>query len=102
MSPEKTKIDYLKSHYVPLILQFIRHEITAEEFQTQYMKLMQEDPYISPNKSIFDLLQAIFEDADAYDIEALPEDAPLLITEQELRECCLKNYERLQQLLSKY
>jgi len=86
--------------YIPLISDFLQHQITAEAFQKRYMKQLQQDPLTPYPPEAFEIMKSIFEDADAYAPDATPEEAPIALTEEELRACCAKNLQKLQRIIN--
>ncbi len=91
---------YIRDVYIPLLTDFLENRISALEFQDKYLDAFQADPYGSPTPEIFDVLQAIFEDADAHEPEPDPE--YFQIGEQEFRECCEKNLQKLKAIVQAY
>lgn len=64
--------------------------------------MIQDDPLVSYPDEDFDVLQAIFEDAMAYEPEPDTREGSLDIDEKELRECTTKNLEKLKAIVQAY
>jgi hypothetical protein len=94
------KIKMIKNEYIPLINKFLSSEISAWDFAQQYFKTMKDDPTTSYNPETFSILQAIFEDCDAYWPTPDPNE-PWEIGEDELRRCCQRNLEKLKEIVNK-
>lgn len=71
--------------YKKLIVDFLEERMSANEFQTQYLKKFKEcDDRM--DESVFEILNGVFESADCYWHECLPgQETPFEISEQQLR-----------------
>jgi hypothetical protein len=52
--------------YRELISSFCNGQISAQEFQSSYLKMFKNDQDYSLNEDEFDILETLFTDADAY------------------------------------
>jgi len=69
-----------------LIQAFLEGELTAEVFAEKYDKAFRFE-WLEMDKSLFDILQDLWEDVEAYSPLWLPEDiGPFHITEETLRQ----------------
>lgn len=93
------KINRLKTIYIPLVRKFLNEQISAWDFVQHYLDTMKGDPTISSDPETFKVLQAIFEDCDAYWPDPDPAAGAFEIGEDELRQCCTKNLEKLKRIV---
>jgi Bacterial self-protective colicin-like immunity len=56
--------------YVYLLQEFLDSKVTAGEFERRYLRLFKSDELIRP-EDVFDVLDALFADVDAFDPEGL-------------------------------
>ncbi|WP_139993290.1 colicin immunity domain-containing protein [Kurthia sp. Dielmo] len=71
--------------YKKLIVDFLEERMSANEFQTQYLKKFKEGNDCM-DESLFEILNGVFESADCYWHECLPgQETPFEISEQQLR-----------------
>lgn len=96
----KDYILQIKDVYIPLLTAFLEHRLSALDFQEQYLDAFYADPLISYPDKDYDILQAIFEDADAFEPD--PNSYYLEIGEQEFRECTEKNLQKLKAIVQAY
>ena len=74
--------------YIVLITQFVSGEITASQFEASYLEMFKNETETLP-EDIFNVLNSLFSDVDAYCGDSdLREDGDL--TEEELLACAKK------------
>lgn len=82
------------------MVKFLTNKLSADEFQTVYMKKFMEwdDRMTEPQ---FEILKAVFEAADCYWHECLPgQETTFEISEQQLRKEVTEALRKLNQLVS--
>lgn len=79
--------------YLDLLGSFLSHKMTAAEFERRYLHLFKADDEIRPD-AVFEILDALFSDVDAYSAEFGESDEHL--TEPQLRDRAAKAYRSLQ------
>ncbi len=57
------------SEYIPLIQSYIAGQIPASEFESRYLKLFKEEKRIPPPR-IYEILNGLFTDVDAFSADA--------------------------------
>lgn len=89
----------IEAKYKDLMVKFLTGELSADEFQTVYMKKFIEwDDRMT--EAQFEILNAVFEAADCYWHECLPgQETPFEISEQQLRKEITEALFRLNQLM---
>ena len=95
-------IKMIRDYYIPLVNDFLNKKLHPEDFVRQYFALTLEDQTVSPNQEVFQVLQAIFEDADAYTEDPNPAHPVTQISDEELRKCCAENLQKLKAIVSEY
>lgn len=93
------KINMIKTAYIPLVSHFVNNQISAWAFAQHYFDTMRDDPSVSSDSETFKVLQAIFEDCDAYWPDPDPSEEGYEIDEEQLRRCCSKNLEKLKKIV---
>ncbi|PKH10660.1 colicin immunity domain-containing protein [Planomicrobium sp. MB-3u-38] len=89
----------IETKYKDLMVKFLTGELSADEFQTVYMKkfIEWEDRM---TEAQFEILNAVFEAADCYWHECLPgQETPFEISEQQLRKEITEALFKLNQLM---
>lgn len=89
----------IETKYKDLMVKFLTDELSADEFQTVYMKKFIEwDDRMT--EAQFEILNAVFEAADCYWHECLPgQETPFEISEQQLRKEITEALFKLNQLM---
>ena len=89
----------IETKYKDLMVKFLTGELSADEFQTVYMKKFIEwDDRMT--EAQFEILNAVFEAADCYWHECLPgQETPFEISEQQLRKEITEALFKLNQLM---
>lgn len=89
----------IEAKYKDLMVKFLTGELSADEFQTVYMKKFIEwDDRMT--EAQFEILNAVFEAADCYWHECLPgQETPFEISEQQLRKEITEALFKLNQLM---
>ncbi|TWT26559.1 colicin immunity domain-containing protein [Planomicrobium sp. CPCC 101110] len=90
----------LENKYKDLMTKFIKNELSADEFQTLYMKKFIEwDDRMT--EAQYKILNAVFEAADCYWHECLPgQETPFEISEQQLRKEVIEAVNELNKLMA--
>ena len=90
----------VEDKYKDLMVKFLTNELSADEFQTVYMKkFMEWDDRIT--EAQFEIFNAIFEAADCYWHECLPgQETTFEISEQQLRKKVTEALSRLNKLMA--
>lgn len=89
----------IEAKYKDLMVKFLTDELSADEFQTVYMKKFIEwDDRMT--EAQFEILNAVFEAADSYWHECLPgQETSFEISEQQLRKEITEALFKLNQLM---
>lgn len=89
----------IEAKYKDLMVKFLTGELSADEFQTVYMKkFIERDDRMT--EAQFEILNAVFEAADCYWHECLPgQETPFEISEQQLRKEITEALFKLNQLM---
>lgn len=89
----------IEAKYKDLMVKFLTGELSADEFQTVYMKkIIEWDDRMT--EAQFEILNAVFEAADCYWHECLPgQETPFEISEQQLRKEITEALFKLNQLM---
>lgn len=90
----------LEDKYKDLMMKFLTDKLSADEFQTVYMKRFIEcDDRMT--EAQFEILNAVFETADCYWHECLPgQETTFEISEQQLRKEVTEALRKLNQLVA--
>lgn len=80
--------------YAGVITDFVKHKVSAEEFETRYLKLFKHDDDQVPGPE-FDVLDRLFADVDDYVADPELRRAVRGIDEEELRTRAKAAYHRL-------
>lgn len=87
--------------YKAMVQDFLNGEFSAEEFARHYLGCFANEPGNKMGRSLFNILQDLFEDVDAYSPMWLPEDeCPFRITEKTLRREAEDALAKLEQYLA--
>lgn len=90
----------LEDKYKDLMMKFLKDKLSADEFQTVYMKKFIEwDDRMT--EAQFEILNAVFEATDCYWHECFPEqETTFEISEQQLRKEVMEALSKLNQLMA--
>lgn len=100
-------IDTIKQKHVAKVEEFLFGSLSPVKFQSDYLDIMLKDDEpkeLWAPSEVFEVLQQIFYDADAYS-ELVPiaiDEADIEIDEAELRRSVKENYDELIALLKQY
>jgi hypothetical protein len=77
----------LPVEYGALVRAFLERKLTAEEFAARYDKAYLKDPHPHMERAVFDILEDLWEDVDAYSPMWTPDElGPTRINEETLRQ----------------
>jgi len=94
MAEHKRSVEVMLSQYRELIARFVKENISADDFEEEYIRTFTNDKSQVPG-SEFIVLEKLFFDVDDYVSDPLLRDSPEDLSGEQLRERAAATYSKL-------
>lgn len=89
MTERKAIMQARSQPYVELIRTFVDRQISADEFEARYLALFKAETGRFADENVFDVLDSLFADVDAYVADPALRDSPEDLDEEQLHTCAV-------------